>query len=219
MNGDTFTSNKNSNIPKTIPDDDNFFLNNVEKKQKTSEINRHLNDYDYNLLKEDAYKDVTDEVFKLEYKISKAENEIKDLDAKIQAAKDIRDFNMAEALIDKKKLIQSDLKNLVTIYNDKSLSSKISGEFSSKIKNKIDNGKNVFKNIFESFISILPEQFSSVLEIKHSLNKLKNISQSVDELISMQIPYGEAPYRYDQLSKYIVKANMIQAELSKFNKK
>ena len=37
---------------------------------------RRLNDYDYNILREDAYKDVSDELFKLEYKISRLEEEL-----------------------------------------------------------------------------------------------------------------------------------------------
>ena len=175
-----------------------------------------MNDYDFNILRDNAYKDVTDEVFKLEYKIAKAQNDIEEYDAKIQAAKEIRDFNLAETLFDKKKIVQEDLKALIEIYNDKSLSSKITSGIASKFK--INNNKNFIERILEKFISKLPKQFSSILEIKQSLSKLKNISKNVDELISMQIPYGEASAKYDQLSKYIVKANIIQSELSKFVK-
>ena len=53
------------------------------------------------------------------------------------------------------------------------------------------------------------------MEIKSSLDKLENINKSVDELMSMKIPYGESNYRYDILSKYISKANSIQSEISK----
>lgn len=220
MSGDYFTKSKETtkNLPQK--NDGNFFLNAQKPKQASqlpTESPRHLNDYDFNLLREDAYKDVTDEVFKLEYKIARAENDINELDAKIQAAKEIHDFNLAETLFDKKKIIQEDLKGLIEIYNDKSLSSKITSGFASKFKIS-DNNKNWIDKLVDKIISKLPKQFSSVLEIRQSLNKLKNISKNVDELISMQIPYGEASAKYDQLSKYIVKANIIQAELSKFVK-
>lgn len=219
MSGDYFT--KSNDVKQNISehDDGNFFLNAQKTRISTPAVNenaRHLNDYDFNILRDNAYKDVTDEVFKLEYKIAKAQNDIEEYDAKIQAAKEIRDFNLAETLFDKKKIVQEDLKALIEIYNDKSLSSKITSGIASKFK--INNNKNFIERILEKFISKLPKQFSSILEIKQSLSKLKNISKNVDELISMQIPYGEASAKYDQLSKYIVKANIIQSELSKFVK-
>ena len=62
---------------------------------------------------------------------------------------------------------------------------------------------------------MLPQKFSTSMELKKSLLKLDNINKSVDELMTLQTPYGEAQDKYEQLSKYIVKANNIQAEISK----
>ena len=36
--------------------------------------------------------------------------------------------------------------------------------------------------------------------------------------MSVQYPYGEAGDKYEQLSKYIARANTIQAEISRFMK-
>ena len=66
-------------------ENNNFFTNSESKiydedfTQNTSfyEPSRRLNDYDYNILKEDAYKEINDELFKLEYKISKIEEDLK----------------------------------------------------------------------------------------------------------------------------------------------
>ena len=56
---------------------DNFFEDNhFVSDSFNQEHSRRLNDYDYNILKEDAYKEVSDELFKLEYKISKIEEEL-----------------------------------------------------------------------------------------------------------------------------------------------
>ena len=62
---------------------------------------------------------------------------------------------------------------------------------------------------------MLPSKFSSVLEIRQSLRKLENINKSVDELMTLQTPYGEAGDKYEQLSKYITRANNIQAQIAK----
>ena len=64
-------------------------------------------------------------------------------------------------------------------------------------------------------ISKLPKRFSSALELKKSLAKLENINKSVDELMTMQTPYGEAVDKYEKLTKYITRANTIQAQISK----
>lgn len=195
--------------------DNNFFLT-PEIGKRHGEAVKHLNDYDYNILQEDAYRDVTDEMFKLEYKISKIEDDIKELHNQIQAAKDIRDFTLVEVLFNRKKVLEEDLENLVKIYNDASLSAKISGNITGKYKQYISALKQSFQNAFDIFISKLPGKFSAIPELKKSLQKLENINKNVDELIAMQASYGEFGDKYEQLSKYIIKANNIQAEISKY---
>ena len=76
--------------------------------------------------------------------------------------------------------------------------------------------KNTISNVAELFFSKFPNKISSMIELKNSLSKLENISKSVDELMSLQVPYGEAAERYEQLSKYITKANAIQASIAKY---
>ena len=61
-------------------------------------------------------------------------------------------------------------------------------------------------------------KFASVQELKQSLNKLENINKSVDELMTLQTPYVEAGEKQDQLSKYITRANTIQAKISRLLK-
>ena len=67
-------------------------------------------------------------------------------------------------------------------------------------------------------LSKFPGKISSVIEIKNSLKTLENINKSVDELMKSKYPYGEASEKYNQLSKYIARANTIQAEIYKFMK-
>ena len=223
MNGDVFVNNSENPFGgKHKENSDNFFVSGDGFKNNKPEASRRLNDYDYNILKEDAYKDVTDEVFKLEYKITKLEEEIRDLDNQIQSAKDIRDFTLLETLTNRKKQAQEDLAELVEIYNNSSISAKISGEIQNilpqNLKNKFKSLKSGLNSFSEVFLSKLPKRFASALEIKKSLSKLENISKNVDELMTMQTPYGEAIDKYEQLSKYIIKANSIQAEISKILK-
>lgn len=216
-----FINNNENPFGNKLQDDDNFFLQPEEIRpiNVQTEPQRRLNDYDYNILKEDAYKDVTDEIFKLEYKISKTEEELKSIEDEIQAAKDVRDFNKVEFLFNRKKQLQEDLNGLIEIYNDTSLSAKISGGItnmlSPKVKENFSGIKKLFGIFSDALISKLPKRFSSALELKKSLAKLENINKSVDELMTMQTPYGEAIDKYEKLTKYITRANTIQAQISK----
>ena len=215
-------------LKQNVFQNNNFFLMEEtptlqNSKQSISEPTRRLNDYDFNLLKEDAYKDVSDDLFKLEYKIAKTEEEIKTFESQIQAAREIGDYNLIIDLSSRKNILEEDYEALVAIYNEKSISAKISDKilsfFGSKVKNDIKTFQAKASNITDCILSKLPKQFSSVIELKKSLAKLENLNKSVDELVSLNIPYGENINKYDQLSKYIIKANSIQAEISKYMKK
>ncbi len=198
---------------------DNFFLQpeNITMHSKSSV--RHLNDYDNNILQKEAYKDVQNEVFKLEYKIAKTEEELKILQGQIQTAKDIHDFELTESLSNRYKQLQYELSELIDLYNETSLSAKITGEitgiFSPGVKTHFKWLKNIWENFEAMLIPRLPKKISSSIELKKSLEKLENINKSVDELMTLQTPYGEAIDKYVQLSKYITKANSIHAKISK----
>ncbi len=222
MQGDIFENNKGNFFDSANVADENFFLQQDRAYNDINNIHepvRRLNDYDFNILKEDAYKDISDELFKLEYKIAKLEKELQTVDAQIQSARDISDYDTLEFLAGRKRQIQEDLKILAQIYNEKSLSTKISGGIfnilSPKIKLQLDKFNKSVKAFKEMVISNLPGKFSSVMEIKQSLNKLENINRSVDELMTLQTPYGEASDKYEQLSRYIIRANAIQAKIAR----
>ena len=201
----------------------NFFIENTVSshhiKIGNTEFGRRLNDYDFNLLKEDAYKDVSDDVFKLEYKISKTEEEIKNVETQIQAARDICDYNLIEELALRKQILIEDYDALIAIYNDKSLSAKITDGiyqvFGKNFKTDVNSLKTKMAKATEDFIARLPGKLSSIVELKKSLAKLENINKSVDDLMALNIPYGENINKYEQLSKYIIKANSIQGQISK----
>ena len=204
--------------------DSNFFLSEEAPHLKSaSEPTRRLNDYDSNLLKEDAYKDITDDVFKLEYKISKTQENMKIVENQIQSAKDIGDTELVKKLTGQLIILREDLEALSAVYNDKSVSAKITGNLASliggKFKGKLDKIAKTFTDKLESVSEKMPKQLASIIEIKKSLARLENINKSVDELLKLNTPYGENFDKYDQLSKYIIKANSIQAEISRHLKK
>ena len=222
MDGDRFISTTKNmfNRNNIVDEEDNFFvqggipMHNVAQ----SEPLRHLNDYDSNILKEGAYRDVSDEIFKLEYKISRIEDELSELDKQIQTAGEIHDYYLSDTLKSRKVQLQEDLNILTDIYKEASLSAKISGGLTSKIRDKLISTGDIIGGYFQRIMSKLPWKLSSVFEIRNSLSKLENINKSVDELMKSRYPYGEAVEKYEQLSRYIARANSIQSEIYKFMK-
>ena len=199
----------------------NFFLTeNILSlnKQPKMDSSKRLNDYDYNLLKEDAYKEVNDDLFRLEYRISKVEEYIKNNSIQLESAKEIGDSALVEELSIKRKMLEDDYKALLALYNNKSFSAKISDKilnlFGIKIKDSVKFLKNSFTDNSDKIISKMPKQFLTLLKLRKTLNTLENLNQSVSELISLNTPYGEQFSKYDKLSKYIIKANSIHANIS-----
>ena len=222
-NNDIFEFSKTTNAQQDF--DNNFFLSEdkIATKPLLNDAGRRLNDFDSNLLREDAYKDVTDDLFKLEYKISRHEDEIKSINLQIQAAENINDSTSLANLKTKLNLITIDYNNLVSIYKEKSFSAKFSGNLSKLLSSKLSLGDNSFiqnsLNFLEVFLSKLSGNFAKFMELKKSLNRLESINKSVDDLINMKIPYGEDIDKYEKLSKYIIRANTIQSQISNFMKK
>lgn len=219
---DRFEINQNPFEKKENPADNFFLMDETTASQPIRGVSepRRLNDYDSNLLKEDAYKDIGDDLFKLEYKISKTEEEIRSLESQIQSARDIHDFSLVESLENREKTLEEDYQTLVEIYNEKSLSARISEGisnllFGGKLKKDLNAFQQSICDVGERILAKLPKRFSSIFELRKSLAKLENINKSVDELITMNIPYGENINKYEQLSKYIIKANSIQNDISK----
>lgn len=223
MDGDKFVST-NKDIFRNqdmFEDDNNFFVQkdkvSVQKLPQTEPL-RRINDYDSNILQEGAYREVDNEIFKLEYKISKIENEISEVNKNIQMAEEIHDYTEIEKLNAEKAELVKELELLKKIYNEASLSAKISEDFVSKIR---DRFVNTFDKVVEFGMFLLSKssgKISSIIEVKQALVKLENINKSLDDLMKSRYPYGEAAEKYEQLSKYIARANSIQSEIYGFMK-
>ena len=203
--------------------EDNFFikensLGNLNIRFNT-EPSKRLNDYDSNLLENGAYKAIDDDLFKLEYQISKFETEIKEIDVQIQTARDIYDYNSVEDLKKRRLYLQKELDKNYEQYKQKSLSAKItsgvSGFYGQKLRAHNSFLKNKLDGVISAIMSNLPKSLVALISLKKSLNKLENINKSVDELVSLNSPLGENYNKYEQLSRFIIKANSIQAEISK----
>ncbi len=177
-----------------------------------------LNDLDSNLFSESAYKGVDDEMFQLEYKINKLENKLKRVQSGIVSASAINDIQQLKVLNSKKVQYEQELQMLYKAYSSKGLSSRLSGEllnFMTGMPQKSDSLlQKTAEFLNEKLFSKISSKFESALHIKDALIKLENINKNVDDLVSMQTPYGEAQEKYARLLQYLNKANTIQYQIS-----
>ena len=221
---------KNSDIfelsGKPASESNNFFLEESLHSFDTVKFRdgvRRLNDYDSNILKDGAYREISDDALKLEYKISKTEKVIKRIESEINACKEIQDFGKMQDLQAKLIALKEEYKNLLISYNERTLSAKIFGSvseiYSKTIGTPVSFLNSFSKKLYNLLISKLPAKITSVIKIKNSLFVLESINKSVDALITLNTPYGENIDKYREISKYIIKANSIQAEISRAIKK
>lgn len=188
-----------------------------EKKHNIPSSTR-LNALDSTLLENEAYQDIDDANFKAEYRISNLEKRIKTLESDIIAAKNINDFQKVDILTMRKHSLQKELKILQKSYGNTDITTKLSEDITN-ILNIKPRGVNKVLNTIKNFVSnkMLSHfrSFNSSQDVKTALAKLKTLNRNVDELITMQTPYGEADEWYDKLSDYLNTANVIHFQISK----
>ena len=83
------------------------------------------------------------------------------------------------------------------------------------IKEKMPVIYKVQSFISRKILAKVSKKVNSVVTLSDSLEQLSEISKSVDELMDMNIPYGEKIQNYDKLTKYLNKANIIHSKISK----
>lgn len=205
--------------------DENFFSQNSkpkqeEKKQEPSASSgSRMNDLDSNILENNAYQELPDEMFKIEHKMGLLEENISKLNNEIETLEslgyDIQVYNLKS----QKEKIEKELAQLNKEYSKLGLSSKISGQIASVMSFKSRKKINIFSRakrfVSKKILAKLSKRFNFNETMKDALDNLSNINFSVDELIKMKAPYGETVRRYEKLTAYLNKANLIHSQISR----
>lgn len=69
--------------------------------------------------------------------------------------------------------------------------------------------------ISRQILAKVSKKVNSVVTLSDSLEQLSEISKSVDDLVDMNVPYGEKVQNYEKLTEYLNQANMIHSKISK----
>lgn len=202
----------------------NPFSNNFEsssqpaKEVKTSSaINpiKRINGYDSAILNKTNIEEPEGEDLSIDYRIKEKESVVKDLDAKIKVADNYGTQNEALSLKAKRQRV---LQELDTLRKQQMYGGRVLGEkqaFHQSFKEKMPVIYKIQEFISRQILSRVSKKVKSVVTLSDSLEQLSEISRSVDELIDMNVPYGEKVQNYEKLTEYLSQANMIHSKISK----
>jgi len=176
---------------------------------------KRLNGYDSTILNNSKFDDVEEQELSIDYKIKEKEQSIKDLDEKIKLADNYGTQNEALGLKAKRQRYLQELSSLQKqrLYGGRVLGdNKIS---SAQLKERMPFIYRVHSFISRNILAKISKKVNSVVTLSDSLEQLSEISKSVDELMDMNIPYGEKGQSYEKLTQYLNKANTIHSKISK----
>lgn len=192
---------------------------NSELVFKSVVIPKRLNSLDSSMLEDAAYNVLDDVELKLEKKIDNIEVLIKSLNEKIIVADTIKDEAQKKDLLRQKKILMQNREILLAQYKSHNTET----QFVSVISNLLQLPQKIKKNIrkrFKKFLrtSKLLQHFTPLvrsLMVRDTLGRLNKINKSVDELVNMQIPFGEQEERYETLVTHLSRAGALHSQIIK----
>lgn len=206
------------NFSEVNPFSADFNPQEVKPTQNTTATNpiKRLNGYDSAILNKTKYDEAETEDLSLEYRIKEKESIIKDLDSKIKVADNYGTQNEALGLKAKKQRITEELNTLrkQQMYGGRVLGEK-SQAYHESFKQKMPIIYKIQSFISRQILAKVSKKVNSVVTLSDSLEQLSEISKSVDDLVDMNVPYGEKVQNYEKLTEYLNQANMIQSKISK----
>ena len=188
----------------------------IKNPNVTSPIqNKRLNGYDSTILNNTSFEGSSSEEVNVEYRIKEKEASIRDLNEKIKIADRYGTQNEALSLKAKRQRILQELNDLrKQEYQGKNLvkESKFSHD---SFKEKMPVIFKIQEFLSRQLLSKVSKKVNSAVTLSDSLDQLAEISKSVDELIDMNVPYGERTQNYEKLTQYLNQANIIHSKISK----
>lgn len=170
-----------------------------------------LNGYDSTILNDKTFDKAESDKLKLEYKIAGKQKELNDINAKIKNAELYGTQNEVLSLRMKKQRFEQELYEL---NRQHAASNKIKKSFTGE-NIELPVIRKIQTFVSRNVLAKVSKKFNSIVFLGDSLEKLTDINKSVNELIEMNVPYGEKNENYEKLTEYLYRANKIHSQISK----
>ena len=178
--------------------------------EESKSSSRRLNGYDSNILNDKTMPQGDTEKLKIEFKISEKQQALTDINGKIKNAELYGTQNEVLSLRVRKQRLEQELFEL----NRQNASQKGIKTLTGEVID-IPWIKKAQTFVSRNVLAKVSKKFNSIVFLGDSLEKLTELNRSVDELIEMNVPYGEKTENYEKLTKYLAQANQIHSQISK----
>ncbi len=186
---------------------------NINQKSKPA---KRLNGYDSTILNKANFDNTESRDLSIDYRIKEKEQMLKDLDDKIKQAENYGTQNESLGLKAKQQRILQELASLQRqqVYGSVYINKK--ERFShNTFKRRMPVLYKIQEFISRYVLAKVSKKINSIVTLNDSLEQLSDISKSVDELIDLNVPYGEKIQNYEKLTEYLSRANTIHSKIAK----
>lgn len=193
--------------------------NTLTFNSKPASFSKRLNSMDSTMLEETAYNILDDNELKLEKRIEKILENLKQVSEKIIVAETVKDVATLDELNLQKMILEKNLESVQNEYRSKNIDTK----FTSIMVKISEFPKKLHKRLIKKFRSFL--RHSKILRkctplmrsiaVRDTIGRLDKINKSVDELVKMQVPFGEQEARYKTLVNYLSRAGSLHSQIIK----
>ncbi|MBR1424564.1 hypothetical protein IJ579_03265 [bacterium] len=182
-------------------------------EQKIQTVKR-LNGYDSTILNKNAFDENESKGLSLDYRIKEKESSIKELDSRIKVADNYGASNETLGLKAKRNRLLEELNSLKRqqLYAGRVLGEEFSHE---SLKTRMPVIYKIQDFISRQILARLSKKIHSIITLSDSLEKLSDINRSVNELMDMNVPYGEKVQNYERLTEYLNQASVIHSRISR----
>lgn len=178
---------------------------------KTLGVSKRINGYDSAILNKANFDNSQEPELDIEYRIKEKEALINDLNNKIKIADNYGTQNEALGLKAKRQRI---IEELNVLQRQRAFSPSESFSHNS-FKEKMPIIYKIQEFVSRNILARISKKVKSVIALSDSLEQLSDISKNVDELIDLNIPYGEKIQNYEKLTQYLNRANIIHSKIAK----
>ena len=190
-------------------------ISNISEQKQTKPAKR-LNGYDSTILNKANFDESESRNLSIGYRIKEKEAILKDLDERIKQAENYGTQNESLGLKAKQQRILQELATLQReqVYGSVYINKKEKFHHS-VFKRKMPVLYKIQEFISRYILAKVSKKINSIVTLNDSLEQLSDISKSVDELIDLNVPYGEKIQNYEKLTEYLSRANTIHSKISK----
>jgi len=186
------------------------------------QFKKRLNDYDTNIMEQNAKNSIKDQSLKIELQIQETERELEKIQEHIDLIKTLKidyDKTKLDILIENKKILDNKLNEQKEIYKKLGLTYNIADVLSetlTKTEKKFNFNNIITNNPVYKFIQEAVPALKNKIMLKNEIGSFVLLNKKLKEFASNKaVPFGESESNLKHFTYLFDKANQIDAKIKK----